>query len=74
MVTFEGLERPVSGERGESLSDYENPLDDVPTNTLDDMPASVFDDIPREAFYSRPNNLNLCFLTIYSTICLTRLC
>ena len=38
MVTFEGLERPVSGERGESLSDYEEALGDVPTNTLDDMP------------------------------------
>ena len=38
MVNFEGLERPVSGERGESLSDYEEALGDVPTNTLDDMP------------------------------------
>ena len=46
MVNFEGLERPISGDRGESLSDYEEALGDVPTNTLDDMPGSVFDDIP----------------------------
>ena len=46
MVNFEGLERPISGDRGESLSDYEEALRDPTTNTLDDMPGSVFDDIP----------------------------
>ena len=54
MVNFEGLERPVSGERGESLSDYEEALSDVPTNTLDDMPSSVFDDIPTSVFDAIP--------------------
>ena len=54
MVNFEGLERPVSGERGESLSDYEEALGDVPTNTLDDLPSSVFDDIPTSVFDAIP--------------------
>ena len=54
MVNFEGLERPVSGERGESLSDVENALEDVPTNTLDDMPKGMFDDIPTTVFDSIP--------------------
>ena len=54
MVNFEGLERPVSGEKGESLSDVENALVDVPTNTLDDMPKGMFDDIPTTVFDAIP--------------------
>ena len=54
MVNFEGLERIKSGERGESLSDYENFSEDVPTNTLDDMPKGTFDDIPTTVFDAIP--------------------